>query len=94
MRRRYVLKNKRRFALVLMLLTLITIFTGLIVNAGATSGVRNTYQTFQVAKGDTLWRIASIHSDNSDIRAYIYDMKLLNKLKTDDINIGQVLLLP
>lgn len=94
MKRRYVLKNKRRFAAIVMLFSLITVFTGLIVNAGAASEVQEVHETIYVEKGDTLWEIASEYNKHSDIRAYIYDIKELNQLSGDDIYAGQMLLLP
>ncbi|NLL96396.1 MAG: LysM peptidoglycan-binding domain-containing protein [Clostridiaceae bacterium] len=67
---------------------------GFIVNAGASSPQVYDHQVIKVAKGDTLWEIASIYSRNSDIREYIYNIKKLNDLSGDTIYAGQVLLLP
>jgi len=94
MRRRYRLKNKRRFATFVLLFILVTVFAGFIVSAGASTPQVNEYQVFRVKEGDTLWEIASLYSQNSDIRKYIYDVKKLNKLSGDTIYAGQVLLLP
>jgi hypothetical protein len=94
MRRRYRLKNKRRFATFVLLFILASVFTGFIVNAGASSPQDNDYQVFKVEEGDTLWEIAAIYSVNSDIREYIYNIKKLNKLSNDTIYAGQILLLP
>lgn len=94
MKRRYRLKNKRRFATLIIAFVLISVFTGFVVSAGASSPVVNDYEIFKVTKGDTLWEIASAYSRNSDIREYIYDIKKLNKLDGDIIYAGQVLLLP
>lgn len=94
MKRRYRLKNKRRFATLIMVLILVSVFTGFIVSAGASSPAVDDYEVFKVSKGDSLWEIASIYSQNVDIREYIYNIKKLNKLDGDIIYAGQVLLLP
>lgn len=94
MKRRYILKNKRRFATVLILFSLIVFSAGLIVTAGAASNQENNYNIFEVSHGDTLWEIALAHSNNSDIRAYIYEIKTINHLDGDDIYAGQELYLP
>lgn len=94
MRRRYVLKNKRRFAFVVMLFTLVIVFTGLIVTAGASSQEQVAHDVIVVSKGDTLWEIASTYGKDMDPRAYIYEIKALNKLTEDIIYAGQELLLP
>lgn len=94
MKRKYVLKNKRRFAVIVMLFSLITIFTGLMVNAGAVSQTQNANNIIYVVQGDTLWEIALDYAQNSDPRLYIYEIKKLNRLEGDKIIAGQELLLP
>ncbi len=94
MRRRYRLKNKRRFATLIIVFVLMSVFTGFVVSAGASSPVVNDYEVFKVTKGDTLWEIATDYSQNYDIREYIYNIKKLNNLNGDTIYAGQVLLLP
>ena len=93
MRRRYRLKNKRRFAAFIIFIVMVTVFTGMIANAGATSNGKQDYKTVKVKSGDTLWEIASANNDDKDIREYIYNMKKLNNLESDIIHAGQVLLL-
>lgn len=94
MKRRYRLINKKRFATMILIFILASVFTGFIVSAGASSPQVKEYKVFKVEKGDTLWEIASEYSRNSDIREYIYNIKKLNKLSGDIIYEGQVLLLP
>lgn len=94
MKRRYVLKNRRRFAAVVMIFSLVTVFTGLMVNAGAASQQQEAYEAIRVAKGDTLWEIALDHAKNTDPRSYIHKVKKLNQINGDHIFAGQVLLLP
>ncbi|NLM76032.1 MAG: LysM peptidoglycan-binding domain-containing protein [Clostridiaceae bacterium] len=95
MKRRYVLKNKKRFITMILLLIVISFFTGLIVSAGAESEIINRdYKTIKVEKGDTLWEIAVKHGQNMDPRAYIYEIKKVNNLGNSFIYAGQELLLP
>jgi len=94
MRRRYRLKNKKRFALIISLMVLIAAFAGFITSAGASSSQPDEHKVIKVQKGDTLWEIASTHSENIDIREYIYNIKQLNNLSMDTIYEGQILLLP
>ncbi len=94
MKRRYILKNKRRFAAVIMIFSLVVVFTGLMVNAGAASQEQEINETINVARGDTLWEIALDHSKDTDPRAYIHKVKKLNQINGDDIFAGQMLLLP
>lgn len=94
MRKRYVLKNKKRFASIVMLFTLVVVFTGLIVTAGASSQEQGAYDVFVVSHGDTLWEIASTFGEGTDPRAYIYEIKALNQMEGDDIYTGQELFLP
>ena len=54
MKKRYRLKNKRRFATFIVLFVMITVFTGMIVNAGATSRVKDEYEIVKVRSGDSL----------------------------------------
>jgi hypothetical protein len=94
MRKRYVLKNKRRFATVIGILLLFMIFTGMIVNSKAMSTEQSIGKLVRVYEGDTLWGIASKYAKNTDIRVYIHRIKALNNLKDHNIYAGQKLLLP
>ncbi|NLL67251.1 MAG: LysM peptidoglycan-binding domain-containing protein [Clostridiaceae bacterium] len=94
MKKRYRLKNKRRFAAFLVIFISISVFTGMIVSAGASSRVKDEHEIIKVKSGDSLWEIALANSDNKDIREYIYDIKELNHLDSDVIYAGQILMLP
>jgi LysM repeat protein len=93
MKRKYILKNKRRFSVFIIFLVLLIVSTGYIVNAG-TVQTKTSYDVVRIEKGDTLWEIASLYAENSDPRAYIYEIKKLNKLDGDLIFEGQELYLP
>ncbi|MCR4434362.1 MAG: LysM peptidoglycan-binding domain-containing protein [Clostridiales bacterium] len=92
MKKRYVLKNKRRFTLfAAVILTLVFA----LVFAPASYGDKTvSYQKIQVKKGDTLWGIAEKYNQRGDIREYIYQLKKINNLKDSSINQGSLLVIP
>jgi amino acid transporter len=94
MKRKYRLANRKRFILFVMVISMVLYFAGMIVSAGAASNDTALPQYITVAKGDTLWEIASSHCTSGDIRAYVYDIKTINSLKGDTIYEGQTILLP
>lgn len=94
MKRRYRIKNKKRFASLIVILVMFTVFIGMIVNAGASSGVKKEHEIVKVKAGQSLWEIASVNSNNKDIREYIYEIKAMNRLDSNVIHAGQILLLP
>lgn len=96
MKRRYVLKNKRRFTAIITLFLMISIFAGLIITVEATSGepFLASYEKVTVQKGDTLWEIALRLNKKGDPRVIIYKIKKLNNLESCYIYEGQELLIP
>ena len=54
-----------------------------------------TFLTHTVQAGDTLWHIAMAHAPHdSDVRAFVFDLKAVNGLETSTIQPGQVLRIP
>lgn len=98
MRRRLVLKNRKRFAAVLMIFIMIAVFGKLIINVAASSDKLNDQDISSnyvvVRKGDTLWDIALNNNPDGDIRYYIYKIKELNNITSDNIYAGQIIMLP
>ena len=89
MKRRYVLKNKRRF-FVFIVFTLICLCT--VINATRTYGYKEPeYKIIFVRRGDTLWGIAERYNKRGDIRRYIYDVMNLNNLENCEIFEGMEL---
>jgi len=65
-RKKYVLKNKKRFFLFIFVLTVLTASIFAMPSAYGYNGKECV--TVIVKEGDTLWNIASSHYENGDIR--------------------------
>lgn len=93
MNKKYVLKNRRRFYIFIMLvsITLSCIFFASAVNGADTNAA---YTTVTVEKGDTLWDLAKEYSKKGDIRQYIYKIEKANNLTDSTIFEGDILKLP
>lgn len=90
MKRRYVLKNMKRF-----IFSLVIVFSAIftLISTINTYGYKeHTYQTITVMNGDTLWGIAQKFNKKGDIRDYIYNLKKLNNLKDSSIIEGSQLI--
>ena len=91
--------NKKKFIRSMILLLTIIIL--------ALLGINHTYSKTEVAykedyiiKGDTLWSIAEKERNtneyyrNEDIRKVMYEIKQLNNIKDENLEIGQKILIP
>lgn len=93
MKKRYYLKNKRRFYAILLVLAVVMFSSYLMVSAN--DGDSNTaYNTICVSSGDTLWGIAKEYNPNGDIRKLIYEIKKINNLSSSQIYAGEELKIP
>ena len=95
MKKRYVLKNKRRF-MITMAVAISIIFSSLILVTHRPVGYTEiSFNKIVVTSGDTLWDIASdFYGSNSDIRKKVTMIKKANDLRTSELSVGQVLLIP
>lgn len=93
MKRTYVLKNRKRFTISIMLF-LVVLFT-LIWTINSYGFKDITYTTIVVKSGDTLWDIAKENSKSTtDIRRYVHVIKKLNGLDGGVILAGDSLKIP
>ena len=92
MKRKFVLKNKRRFTAFIVVVVALVFVSAFASTAYGYKETKN--KTILVKTGDTLWDIAKNNCNNGDIRAYIYEIKLLNNLDTSNIYQGSTLILP
>lgn len=93
MNKRYVLKNRRRFYMIIMVLTVlltVTVFASVVNGADSNNG----YETITVERGDTLWDLAKEYSNGTDIRIYIEKIKDMNDMSDSNIYAGDLLKLP
>ena len=72
-----------------------------IVNKNSTySKSKIAYKEDYILKGDTLWSIAeneintNEYYKNSDIRDVMYEIKELNNIKNENLEIGQKIIIP
>ncbi len=93
MRKRYYLKNKKRFATVLFVVFLMIFAAGSITAASA-GNFQTKKEIIIVRPGDTLWEIAAQYSNDVEIRKYIYHIRKLNDLESATIYAGQRIRLP
>ena len=92
MNRRYVLRDRKRF--IMIIVTLLLIVSTLICTVSAYGYKEVQYKKVQVHRGDTLWSIAEKYGGNSDIRRYIFEVKKVNNLLTSQIYEGDELKVP
>ncbi|WP_238322809.1 LysM peptidoglycan-binding domain-containing protein [Gorillibacterium massiliense] len=66
-------------------------------NAGASNDPRvrtEGHAVIDVGTGESLWSIARDHADGRNMKSYIRDLKQLNGLENNTLQIGQILYLP
>lgn len=93
MNRKYVLKNRRRFYMfvIFMTISLSCIFFAATANGADTNP---TFTSVTIEKGETLWHLAKEYSHGGDIRQYIREIKEINNLSDGTIYEGDVIKMP
>ena len=91
-KKKYVLKNKKRFFSFLFFTIFLT-FT-LIYTVSVAGFTDKKYISVRVGEGDSLWSIASKYGGNTDIRKKIYLIKKLNHMDSSDLSENVSLLVP
>lgn len=91
MKKRYVLKNKKRFiCFIAFVLTLMVIIVSM---ANIYGYQEECYETITVNSGDTLWDIALRYNKKGDIREYIHKIIEINNLENSGIKAGEELII-
>ncbi|MDI9482361.1 MAG: LysM peptidoglycan-binding domain-containing protein [Bacillota bacterium] len=93
MRKRYRLKNRKKFAAFLFCTALMLLYVGSVSLSNA-GNIMTEYRSVTVNHGDTLWEIAGKYRGGTEIREYIYKIKKMNNLDSALIYAGQTLNLP
>lgn len=90
--------RRRVFARLTLLLTVLAVIATVGVSALTTAFARDlgtAYETVTVAKGDTLWGIASAHNySNRDVRAVVDDIMRANDMSSSGICVGDRINVP
>mgnify|MGYP006286632275 CR=1 FL=1 len=92
MRKKYILKNKKRFLMFLMVV--LSIFYLLFFACTIQGYKEREYKVINVSEGDTLWDIALENDFEGDIRQYIYEIKKVNNLNESTIYSGSSIKIP
>ncbi len=93
MKRRYVLKNKGRFYIFVIMLTILLSSISLL-NFAQSADNGQAYTTVVVEHGDTLWDLAKEYNKKGDLRQYIKKIEEANQLNDSLIYAGDVLKMP
>lgn len=92
MKRKYVLKNKKRFYLFISTTALAVCIALFAVSA---YGYKEpSCREITIMQGDTLWDIARRYNTKDDIREYIYKIKKINNLSSSNIYAGSKIKIP
>ncbi|HEY8499615.1 MAG TPA: LysM peptidoglycan-binding domain-containing protein [Clostridia bacterium] len=93
MKKRYYLKDRKRFDAFLFFIALMLLFIGTVSLSNA-GNIITECRLVTVNHGDTLWEIAGKYRGSSEIREYIYKIRKINNLDSAVIYAGQTLKLP
>lgn len=93
MNKRYILKNRRRFYIFVMIVIIAVSSVSLVstVNGADTA---EDYTSIVVESGDTLWDLAKEYSGGKDLRQYIRKIEKANNITGSIIYEGDVLKMP
>ena len=93
MNRRYVLKNRSRFYVFIIVMTILLscMFFAATVNGAETN---KAFTAVTVQRGDTLWNLAKEYNGGGDIRNYIHEIQKVNNLTGGEIFEGDVIKMP
>jgi len=92
MRKKYKLKNKKRF--VLFISSMILVHLTVVFSVKAYGYKEEEYKEITVHQGDSLWCIAEKYYSSGDIREYIYRIMKINHLSNSNIYAGSKLYIP
>ncbi|MFA6308402.1 MAG: LysM peptidoglycan-binding domain-containing protein [Clostridia bacterium] len=92
MKKKYVLKNKKRFSAIILILAVI--FVSLVSSTTAYGYKTPKYEKITVRAGDTLWSIAQKYIKQGDVRENVYNLQIKNNLTDATIYEGMEIKIP
>ncbi len=92
MKKKYVLKNRKRFYSIISVIVFVTVLLITATNVYSQQNIR--YESVMVKKGDTVWSIAERYNSHLDTRRLVDKIKTVNNLKDCLIFEGTELLVP
>jgi hypothetical protein len=81
-------------SLSLLLLSLLSFFSGARAGASPESITERSYIELSVKPGETLWSIAAALNSEGDLRSLIADIVEINRLTQVDLRVGQKIFIP
>jgi len=97
MKKKYYIKSKFRFTIFLVIILLTSVFSvsTLLGLNSVQSMTKPIYTEVQIESGDSLWTLAKEYGPtNTDPRRIIYKICLLNNITAENIQPGQVIMIP
>lgn len=97
MKRKYVIKNRFRFTLfiILTIIILSTAFNFIMgLNTAQSMSKADEYQTVTISSGDTLWNIAQTHMPSMDTRKAVFMLSKLNEISAGNLTVGTSIKVP
>lgn len=93
MNKKYVLKNRSRFYLFVIMVTMIISSIALVANVQG-ADTTDEYVSVMVEQGDTIWDLADEYNNTRDLRQYIRKIEKINQLTDSLIYEGDILKMP
>ncbi|MHA6484011.1 LysM peptidoglycan-binding domain-containing protein [Paenibacillus sp. strain BS8-2] len=96
---RFQFLRKHLIKMVASIMVFILVFSSFLIFVTQASGTEVeaagvNEQVVTVGSGDTLWSIASHHTDGNDIGYMVFSIKDRNSLSSETIHPGQILIIP
>jgi len=85
---------RRRICVVLTIVAMLSLLITSVYAIDVNSKKQIEYKSMVVKSGDSLWSIASNNNGNKDIRTIIREIKKINNISQNTINIGDILMVP
>ena len=84
----------RKLVFLVLLIISVVLFCGFA--SGNTAYIESNiyYEVHNIKSGDTLWDIALLYSDGSDVNSYVEEIMSFNNMKNQNIQAGHNIIIP